>query len=83
MTINHHEISAQKFNLAYSLKPRLLGTKYFPCDQLAIKFMPVLVIYFFPPKYDAYVILLVVGESLKLGGPRSVKMFFSCFNYHH
>ena len=43
----HHEISAQMFNLANSLKPGFLGTKYFYYDQLAIKFMPVLVIYFF------------------------------------
>ena len=39
------------FNLVILLKLKLLNTKYFHGNQLAIKFMPILL----PPKYDAYV----------------------------
>ena len=46
-TIHHHENRAQMSYLANILKPRLLDTKYFHCELLAIKFMPLLVIYFF------------------------------------
>ena len=38
-TIYHHKNRAQIFYLANVLKPRLLDTKYFHGEQLAIEFM--------------------------------------------